>query len=210
MKRIFGLAVVMVTLATVAVAQPPEGRPGQGRPGQGRPGQGQPGEGPQFVRPAPPPIQAALDVDGDGELSSEEIAGAVAALKKLDKNGDGKLDREELRPPRPEGGFAGRPGFGGNPEQFVEQFMAQDKNGDGKVSKDELPEDRQRVLQFADEDGDGAISKEEATKMMARFRQGGGAGRPDGAGRPGGAGRPDGEGRPGAEGGRRPARPESE
>jgi predicted O-methyltransferase YrrM len=40
----------------------------------------------------------ALDANGDGELSAEEIAGAAQALKKLDKDGDGKLSREELRP----------------------------------------------------------------------------------------------------------------
>jgi hypothetical protein len=38
------------------------------------------------------PIFAALDTDGDGILSEEEIANATASLKKLDKNGDGKLD----------------------------------------------------------------------------------------------------------------------
>src|SRR5262249_46989429 len=37
------------------------------------------------------PIVAALDADGDGTISKEELANAVAALKKLDKNGDGVL-----------------------------------------------------------------------------------------------------------------------
>ena len=50
----------------------------------------------------------ALDKDGDGEISAEELDGAVAALKSLDKNDDGKLTREEMFPPPPEGGFRGR------------------------------------------------------------------------------------------------------
>jgi len=57
---------------------------------------------------------AALDANGDGILDEKEIAGATAALKKLDKNQDGKIDREELRPTRPEGGRA-RPDGEGRP-----------------------------------------------------------------------------------------------
>jgi predicted O-methyltransferase YrrM len=53
---------------------------------------------------------AALDADGDGELSAQEIAGAVLALKKLDRNSDGRLSREELRPQF--GGPGGPGGFG--------------------------------------------------------------------------------------------------
>ncbi|MEI6350770.1 MAG: hypothetical protein WCP06_06660 [Verrucomicrobiota bacterium] len=36
-----------------------------------------------------PPIEAALDANGDGVIDADEIANAAAALKKLDKNGDG-------------------------------------------------------------------------------------------------------------------------
>lgn len=56
----------------------------------------------------PMPVLAALDANGDGELSAEEIAQAAAALKKLDRNGDGKVSREEWMPMPGRGG----PGFG--------------------------------------------------------------------------------------------------
>ena len=56
------------------------------------------------------PVMAALDSDGNGEISTEEIKGAVAALKKLDKNKDGKLTEDELRP-----NFGGRGGSQGGP-----------------------------------------------------------------------------------------------
>ena len=77
--------------------QRPEGAPGNpGGPDQGRP---------RFV----PPIIAALDTNGDGEISAEEIANAPAALRKLDKNGDGKLTMEELLPMPPRGAQDGTP-----------------------------------------------------------------------------------------------------
>ena len=59
------------------------------------------------------PIIAALDADGDGEISAAEMANAVAALKELDKNGDGKLTREEFAAPRQGRGGPGRGGPGG-------------------------------------------------------------------------------------------------
>ena len=52
----------------------------------GRGGQGGPGG---FMRMFP--VMTALDSDGNGEISPEEIKGAVAALKKLDKNKDGNI-----------------------------------------------------------------------------------------------------------------------
>jgi hypothetical protein len=53
------------------------------------------------------PIVAALDTNGDGTLSADEIAAASTSLKKLDKNGDGQLTQEEFRPAPPEGGAQG-------------------------------------------------------------------------------------------------------
>ena len=73
-----------------------------GRPG-GAGGFGGPPGGPGgFMRMFP--IMAALDADGNGEISTEEIKAAPAALKKLDKNNDGKLTDAELLPSFPGGG----------------------------------------------------------------------------------------------------------
>jgi Spy/CpxP family protein refolding chaperone len=69
-----------------------------------------PGEGPRDGGvqggPAPgnrpkPPIETALDANGDGVIDAAEIANAAVALKKLDKNGDGKLTPGEYHPPHP-------------------------------------------------------------------------------------------------------------
>lgn len=59
------------------------------------------------------PIVRALDTDGDGKLSAQEITNASTGLKTLDTDGDGKLSREELRPPggqRGAGTVPDRPG----------------------------------------------------------------------------------------------------
>ena len=53
------------------------------------------------------PVMQALDVDGDGEISADELANAAVALAALDKDGNGKLTLDELRP-----AFRGFPGRG--------------------------------------------------------------------------------------------------
>ena len=176
--------------------QQPRGDRGAGGdrgPGRDRGGfSGQRGFGGQRgMRPVNPLVEA-LDADGDGEISAQEIANAAAALKKLDKDSDGKLTQEELRPQF--GGPGGQSGFGsrGRPSggDFVERLMSADKNSDGKVTKDELPERAQRMLERVDTNGDGAIDRQEAEAAAKQFQQGSGR-RPEGGDRPdsGGPGR---------------------
>ena len=89
----------------------------------GRGGQGGPGG---FMRMFP--VMSALDSDGNGEISSEEIKGAVVALKKLDKNKDGKLTEDELRP-----NFGGRGGASGQrPSRGGEGRGGQRPSGGGE------------------------------------------------------------------------------
>ncbi|HEX4072374.1 MAG TPA: hypothetical protein VHX68_14435 [Planctomycetaceae bacterium] len=65
-------------------------------------------------RPPPPPLEVALDLNDDHEISAEELDAATASLKKLDKNGDGKLTPDELRPTGRRGGRGGNYGPGRN------------------------------------------------------------------------------------------------
>ena len=77
-----------------AAAQPSPtagGRGERGREGEGR--AGEPGRGGPPRRDA---LFAALDRDGDGALSADEITAAPAALSSLDTNGDGSLAFEEV------------------------------------------------------------------------------------------------------------------
>lgn len=92
--------------------RPPRQR-GEGERGNRERGYGErEGRGPGHFPPPPPhPLEAALDADGDREISAEELANASVLLKKCDKNSDGMLDRDELRPPFP----PGPPGAGGPP-----------------------------------------------------------------------------------------------
>lgn len=92
----------------------------QEREGERRRGDAPPGGG----RPPAMPVIAALDANGDGEMSADELENATAALKKLDRNGDGKLAQEEFRPrfgrgrggpPRGGGGRAASGGEYDNP-----------------------------------------------------------------------------------------------
>jgi hypothetical protein len=64
---------------------------------EGRGGPVGPGSGPSRML-AMMPIVIALDKNKDGELSKEEIDGAVTALLTLDKDKDGKISNAEMAP----------------------------------------------------------------------------------------------------------------
>lgn len=66
---------------------------GQGGDGEGR--RGGRGSGGPMGRD---PLVATLDADRDGAISATEIAGAANTLPALDANGDGQLTPEEIRP----------------------------------------------------------------------------------------------------------------
>ena len=69
----------------------------------------------------------AIDTNGDGILSADELAGAVGALKKLDTDGDGQLARSEYGP----GGSAGGAGQARNRNMGGAQQGAQ-QNASGR------------------------------------------------------------------------------
>ena len=117
-----GLALLGVSATLTVLAQPPqEERPQGGERPDGPPPEGERGPGGRGEPGRPPmpnPLVAALDKDGDREISAEELLAATASLLTLDKNIDGKLTDDEMRPPRPDGGFPndGFQGRGHGPE----------------------------------------------------------------------------------------------
>ena len=70
------------------------------------------GPGPDGHRPPPPPIIGKLDTNHDGVIDADEIANASKALQALDINGDGQLTPDELHPHPPRGGGPGMDGPG--------------------------------------------------------------------------------------------------
>jgi len=142
-------------------------------------------------------LLAALDTDGDGALSTEELASVSQSLRTLDKNGDSQLTPDEIAPApaRQRGGLFGGPGFGGPPGGFsgpgfgggrpnpAEMLARMDANGDGKVSKSEVPQKMLQRWDRMDTNSDGFIDKKELEELAQRlhgFSRGGGFGnRPD-------------------------------
>lgn len=230
------LALLGVSVTVTVLAQPPGGdRPDGPPPGGDRrdgpqPGpRGEGGRGQEGRPPAPPPLLAALDKDGDREISADEIKDAAASLLTLDRNSDGKLTDDEIRPPRPEfggppdgrrpeggppGGFdgAGRGdgppggpgGFGrgdGPPGGRDGGFRGEGPPGRGPMGPPNPERFVEEALRF-DADGDGKLDKAELTKFATEM--GNRQGRPPegGPGRsgPGGPGRADGDRPPGDRG----------
>jgi predicted O-methyltransferase YrrM len=102
MLLVASLVAAISVLSLGVLAQPPGRGPAGPQAGRGGP------FGPMRI-----PVMTALDADGSGELSAEEIAGAAEALKKLDKDGNGKLSLDELRPQFGDGRGGPGPGPGG-------------------------------------------------------------------------------------------------
>ncbi len=68
----------------------------QSQPAAAGRGEGRRGEGGREGGPPRDPLFGALDLNGDGTLSADEIAAAPASLRKLDTNGDGVVSFAEI------------------------------------------------------------------------------------------------------------------
>lgn len=126
----------------------------------------------------------ALDADGDGLVTADELRAAAGARFALaDADGDGALSPEEMAAAV----MAARAGM--MQERMAERLARLDTNGDGLLQLEEL-EARMppvaRMIDRHDTDGDGAISAEEMeaarTAMQDRGHRGQGHGRGEGRG----------------------------
>ncbi|MEM1062248.1 MAG: hypothetical protein AAGJ97_07965, partial [Planctomycetota bacterium] len=114
-------------------------------------------------QPPAPPLVVALDTDGDGVISADEIAAASRTLLTLDKDGDGQLSDEETRPPRPEG--FGRRGGPGGPDRGRGPGGPEGERGPGGPEGGRGPggpggeRGPGQFFDRFDEDGDGVVKK---------------------------------------------------
>lgn len=108
------------------------------------------------------PVLVALNVNGDNEISADEIKGSASALAKLDKNADGKIVEDELRPAgseeRQRSGPPGRRGRGGF--RFMPVHAALDADGNNEISEAEIKSSAV-ALQKVDKNQDGKLSEDE-------------------------------------------------
>jgi hypothetical protein len=183
-RLITGIGCGLLAMASVGTtqvsAQPPE-KKDAGRGGAFNGGGGGT-MNPEMMRRMNP-LMAALDTDGDGQISAQEVNDAPSALRKLDGDADGSLTIKELMP---QGGFRGMrdgegfrgPGVGNGPgkgmvdgaPQFKQMFAMADKDGDGKISEDEAPPMLKPRFAQVDADGDGFLSVGEIGESMKKFR----------------------------------------
>ncbi|MGI9598525.1 MAG: aryl-sulfate sulfotransferase [Acidimicrobiales bacterium] len=104
----------------------------------------------QEVRRAAGTLFRALDTDGDGVLSADEIAAAPDVLRALDTDGDGHLREADFGGPTHIYGAVRRSGI----------LRMLDEDGDMVVGPDDIGAASERILML-DHDGDGRVTQDD-------------------------------------------------
>jgi hypothetical protein len=117
-------------------------------------------------------IMVALDSDGDGQISAEEIGNGPAALKKLDRDEDGRISRQEVDPADADRRLRQRGGGGRGQRGGNLLFRTLDTDADGDISAKEI-ENAVTALQKLDKNRDGELKPDEVRPEGGRGGPGG-------------------------------------
>lgn len=127
---------------------------GGSRPGGGR---GRPGDLLERLK--------AMDKDGDGKLSVEELPESMRQrFQMMDTNGDGFIDEREMQ------AAAERMRRGGAGGGMAQRMRRLDSDSDGRISREEAPGPMQGRFDQMDTNGDGYLDQKELEKAAERMR----------------------------------------
>lgn len=144
-SRFLTLGAISVAIAAVSLVPAMAAKDGEGKQHHG-----------------PQAFFERMDVDGDGKVTTAEIAAAQKAqFATFDTDGDGFLSKDEML-------AAGNERAQKRIADRVEHMMKRgDTDGDGKISLAEAEQNprMERMMARLDTDGDGAISTEEMQAM---------------------------------------------
>lgn len=157
---LLGIGAAAVVLPLGAVAQMRDGAMPGANPGGMMGGMGGMGAGPDF---------AAIDADGDGRLTAEEVrAHRAAEIEGLDADGDGFLSAEELAAHSMRMAET-------RAQQHADRMLQRlDADGDGRIGVAEMmlaQHGGMDMIARFDADGDGAVTADEIAEFRAQ-RQG--------------------------------------
>jgi Ca2+-binding EF-hand superfamily protein len=110
-----------------------------------------------------------MDTDGDGKITTEEMAAFRAArFAEQDSDGDGFLTKDEMLAAQM-AKIQDRMG-----KRIEHMMIEQDADDDGKISLEELSATDRGAQMFSrlDLDGDGAVSQDEVRQAMQQHRGG--------------------------------------
>ena len=140
----------------------------QGGPGGGRHGGPMGGPGRPDGRPGRPVAEMVIerfDVNGDGQITKEEVTTVTAEkVKTFDANADGSLSLEEYKALWTDA----------MNERIVRSFQFHDPDGDAKVTLDEYSDNFDKMFARFDRNGDGTIAADEFGPPRGGDRPGGG------------------------------------
>jgi Ca2+-binding EF-hand superfamily protein len=162
---------VLAWAAAPLFAQPPGMGPG--------PGDGHPFSWDQFAE--------RHDVNGDGQVTQEELEQTTDPFGRLDANGDGVITEADFQAHRSAMVFtflAHRADANDDGDLTAAEldtwFAERDDNGDGRLDAEDFAGDRPRargphpfLAEALDADGDGLVTRADFTALAARFDENG-------------------------------------